>query len=58
MKKKKLMSNDDIEKKSNKPKKIDIDLYKLFKLVTRVIRPEVPYMEKQQNSIPKKSNIK
>ena len=47
------MSNDDIEKKSNKPKKIDINLYKLFKLVTRVIRPEVPYMEKQQNSIPK-----
>jgi hypothetical protein len=47
--KKKLKSNNEIEKE-NKSKK-DVDLRLLFKLVTQVIRPKTIYMEKPQNLI-------
>jgi hypothetical protein len=45
--KKKLISKDE--------KKEDVSLHQLFKTVTRVIRPYVQYMKKQQKLIPKKS---
>jgi hypothetical protein len=51
------LSNDEIDKE-NKPKKKDVDLYWLFKYMTRVIKLEVPYLEKSWSPIPNKSNVK